>query len=129
MFAVTSPEKGCSAMITPSDWMPYEKIENDIGKLYGYVMRIIDIKPEEAEALLEQLRQLSRELKGQLMLPKRPLQALQHLIGALKGNAAGMGPKEAIALRYAKDFERVFGLIIDDKSDLDLPPPGVPRVF
>jgi hypothetical protein len=76
IFAVISPERGCSAMITPNDWMPDEQIANDIGKLRGYVRRYIDIKPEEAEAFLEQLRQLSPELKGQLMLPKRPLQAL-----------------------------------------------------
>lgn len=106
-----------------------EKVANDIANLRGRIRRNIDVNPEDVEKLLEQLRQHSRKLKGSPMLSKRVLHDLWELIRTLEAEAPGMGAKKTIALRYAGDFQRIFGLLLDDMSDLDIPLTGIPRVL
>jgi hypothetical protein len=116
-------------MIVSKDTAEDDKVANDLANLRGNIMRLIDINTEDADKLLEQLRQHSRKLKGSPVLSKWLLRNVWGVIRALEANAPMMGAKKAIALQYAARFERLFGLILDNKSDLDLPPPGVPRAL
>jgi hypothetical protein len=116
-------------MAYANDTVADEKVATDIANLRGKIRQYIDVNPEEVEKLLEQVRQHSRKLKGAPMLSKQFLHDLWELIGTLEAEAPGMGAKKTIALRYAGDFQRIMGLILDDKSDLDIPLPGIPRAL
>jgi len=104
-----------------------QTIANDIASFRGKVKQLVDVNHEEAEALLEKLRLHSRKLKGSPTISKQLLGQLWLLIHSLEAEAPEMGSKELVALRYARDFQRLFGLLLDDECDLDLPPPGRPR--
>jgi hypothetical protein len=116
-------------MTSSNDILTDDTLANNLANLRGKIMRLIDIKPEDADELLEQLRRHSRKLKGSPMLSKWLLRNIFEVIRALEASAPMMGSKKAIALQYAGRFERLFGLILEDKSDLNVPPPGVPRAF
>jgi hypothetical protein len=116
-------------MTSSNDILTDDTLANNLANLQGKIMRLIDVKPEDADELLEQLRQHSRKLKGSPVLSKWLLRNIWGVIYALETQAPMMGSKKEIALQYAWRFERLFGLILEDKSDLDVPPPGFPRAF
>jgi hypothetical protein len=84
--------------------------------------RLLSIDVDEAEAALRKVLELSRDLKSEKCISKDLMRSIWWTILALSNEAPNMGDQQKIAISLAGRFENVFGMILQGRSDLDLPP-------